>query len=561
MTDTAGPPRPRAAVDREATHLRLLVEAPDGLASTELALRRLVAERLGLDEGTGGWRVSRLFQPFTGPQDDELARFFEITGPVVATPTYPLSKLAFDLARDLTDWGPFIIDPDLPSSAYGFVDERSDPTRGLTAPRTPAVLADTTSHYWALDNIRARAAWALVPPSGGAVRGAGIRIGHPDTGYTLHPELEVSALDLANDRDLIDNDDNALDPLVKRWWFPFDTPGHGTHTGSVIAGRSTGQISGVAPDSTLVPIRTVKTVVQVFDGDIAKAVYYAYQVGCRVISMSLGGIGFIGLQTAIAQAVANGVIVVAAAGQDVGFVVAPAIYPECIGVAASTADDQPWSRSSHGPAVDICAPGENIWVANVNSDVSPPVFDVNQDHNGTSFAAAHMGGVAALWLAHHGYQALINRYGAANLQAVFVQLLKSVGYRRPSGWNTSEYGVGIVDAEALLNAPLPPAPPTPPIRPRMFSAIGRLQTVVPELTREEMTERLVGLFNVNEARLSLQLDRFGRELVYMLSENRELRKQFISGTVAARPTENSNSMLRMRVASAASQSFAENLMG
>jgi hypothetical protein len=553
---------PQTSGDREATHLRLLVEASDGLASTELALRRLVAERLGSDALGREWQVSRLFQPFAGPQDDELARFFEVTGAIVATPTYPLQKLAFDLARGLADGGPYTVDPDLPSSAYGFVDRLIDPTRRLRAqtPGTPEALADTTSQYWALDNIRARAAWALVPPSGGAARGAGIRVGHPDTGYTLHPELEVSALDLANDRDLIDNDDNALDPLVKRWWFPLDTPGHGTHTGSVIAGRSSGQISGVAPESTLVPIRTVKTVVQVFDGDVAKAVYHAYQVGCHVISMSLGGIGFIGLQAAIAQAVANGVIVVAAVGQDVGFVVAPAVYPECIGVAASTADDQPWSRSSHGPAVDICAPGESIWVANVNTDVSPPVFDVNQDHKGTSFAAAHLGGVAALWLAHHGYPALISRYGAANLQAVFMQLLKSAGYRRPPGWNTSEYGAGIVDAEALLNASLPPTAPAPPSMARFFSAIDRLQTVVPELKREELTKRLVELFNVDHARLDMQLDRYGRELVYLLSEDRELREQFISETVQTRLAAPSLPTLRTRIASAASKSLAEEVL-
>ena len=269
---------------------------------------------------------------------------------------------------------------------------------------------------------------------------------------------------------------------MKRWWFPLDTPGHGTHTGSVIAGRDTGPISGVAPLATLVPIRTVKSVVQVFDGDVARAVYYAYQVGCHVISMSLGGIGFFGLQAAITHAVAHGVIVMAAVGQDVGFVVAPANYPECIGVAASTADDEPWSRTSHGPEVDICAPGTNIWLANVNTDVSPPIFDVNQDHNGTSFAVAHLAGVAALWLAHHGYQALIGRYGPAGLQDAFVRLLKSAGHRRPAGWNTSEYGVGIVDAEALLSAALPPVQPLPLSVQNRPSAIEGIQAVVPQLT-------------------------------------------------------------------------------
>jgi hypothetical protein len=76
-----------------------------------------------------------------------------------------------------------------------------------------------------------------------------------------------------------------------------------------------------------------------------------------------------------------------------------------------------------------------------------------------------------------------------------------------------------------------------------------------------MMQRLVGLFNVNEARLNSELDRFGRELVYILSEDRELRERFITGTVATRSAEISDSMLRMCVASAASQSLAESLIG
>ena len=42
----------------------------------------------------------------------------------------------------------------------------------------------------------------------------------------------------------------------------------------------------------------------------------------------------------------------AAAGNQVGFVVAPANYGEVIAVAASNIQDRPWSGSSHGPAVD-----------------------------------------------------------------------------------------------------------------------------------------------------------------------------------------------------------------
>jgi Subtilase family len=553
--------RPPASSDREATPLRLLVEAPDGLASTELALRRFIQERLGLDARGLDWQVDRLFQPTSVREDDELTRFFEITGAVVASPAYPVHRLAFDLARRLSDTGPFAVDPDLPSSAFGYVvqDPGSPPGLPVEAAEGPRALADTSSRFWALDDIRARAAWALPPRPGGASRGAGILVGHPDTGYSLHPELEVGALDLALDRDVIDNDDDARDPLRKRWWFPLDTPGHGTHTGSVIAGRSIGQITGAAPEARLVPIRTIKSVVQVFDGDVAKAVFHAHQVGCHVISMSLGGIGFIGLQAAIAQAVRSGAIVLGAAGNDVGFVVAPAIYPECVGVGASTADGQPWSRSSHGPAVDICAPGESVWAASVNSDVSPPVFDVRQNHHGTSYGTAHLAGVAALWLAHHGHRTLVDAYGEA-LQAVFLELVKSVGHRRPTGWDTGQYGAGIVDAERLLTATLPTPGAVPRLQPRWVSPADRFRSVLPELSPDEADQRVAEIAGVGDAEVERWLNRFGRELVYLLTEDRQLRREFLEGAMTAREVSQPRA-LSLRVASVASRSLADGMRG
>ena len=73
------------------------------------------------------------------------------------------------------------------------------------------------------------------PRPGGAAAGAGILVGHIDTGYTHHDEIYPDALDLTIDRDILDGDDDALDPLIKRWWFPLDNPGHGTGTSCVIA--------------------------------------------------------------------------------------------------------------------------------------------------------------------------------------------------------------------------------------------------------------------------------------------------------------------------------------
>ena len=77
--------------------------------------------------------------------------------------------------------------------------------------------------------MNARAAWAVT-------RGAGVLVGHPDTGYTDSVELDKAAMDLERDRDFVTNDDDARDPMD-----PSEIPeGHGTRTGSVIIGRAGG---------------------------------------------------------------------------------------------------------------------------------------------------------------------------------------------------------------------------------------------------------------------------------------------------------------------------------
>ena len=77
----------------------------------------------------------------------------------------------------------------------------------------------------------------------------------------------------------------------------------------------------------------------------------------------------------------------AAAGNYVGFVTAPASYPECLAVAATNVDDQPWSGSSRGAQVDISAPGQAVWTAATNKGPNGPVYTVEQG-DGTSFAVA-----------------------------------------------------------------------------------------------------------------------------------------------------------------------------
>lgn len=548
--------------DREATFLRLLVEAPSGDDQQEAALRRVVRETLRLDAIGRPWRVARLFEPIGGQVDPALTRFFEVTGYVVATPTYPLQKLGFELAYGLAGRGVGAVQPDLPSGAYA-----PDPAPDL--PAEPGLrAADASSQHlpgtdvptWALDNIRCRDAWTV--PPGSAAMGAGIVIGQPDTGFTDHPELGDNALDLTRDWDLLRDDDDAHDPLERRWWFPLDSPGHGTSTASVIVSREQLRVTGAAPRSTLVPLRTVKSVVQVFDGDVAKAVDRAHRTGCHVISMSLGGVGFFnGLQATIRRAVEDGVIVCAAAGNKVGFVVAPARFPECIAVAATNIQDRPWTGSSRGSEVDVAAPGESVWVADVRLNESPPRYDVSR-HSGTSFAVTLVAATAALWLARHDRDQLIVRYGRNRIQAAFLHLVRTTGHRRPGGWDGDRYGVGIIDAQALLAAPLPAADAVTDApaadAPLVSDPLSKLNGLVPELSREELADRLSGILGVEQGELDEYLERFGAELAYLLSEDATVRRRL----GASEPADAASEMpaLAVELARLASPSLATQIM-
>ena len=293
---------------------------------------------------------------------------------------------------------------------------------------------------------------AMAEMSNATRGGVGISVGQPDSGYTLHPNLGAAGLDLNRDRDVIDGDDDAIDDLIPNPSWPLPNPGHGTRTASVIVGQGTPTegIVGLAGRARLVPIRATESVVQVFDSDVAKAVAHARQVGCHVVSMSLGGKGFFGLKGEIQRAVDAGMIVMAAAGNYVRTVTAPASYDNCLAVAATGPGDTLWVDSSRGISVDVSMPGACVHVAAYN-DMTPVV----RMANGTSYSVAHLAAAAALWLAHHGRQSLINKYGVKRIQAAFLTTLRWPGVCVvPPGWDP-DYGVGRVDLLALLRAPLP----------------------------------------------------------------------------------------------------------
>lgn len=498
--------------------VRLLVQEGD-----RDRLRAAVDRALGpADELGESWVIEPLFPDATDP---ELAATWAVSGAVPAGQAYDPTRVAYDMAAVLARVLDAPVEPDLPSSAYGIepgepeILEALGDTRGVHLPGSDA-------YDWTVEAVRAPDAWRLPPEPGGKAMGEDVLVASIDTGYTDHHEMtDAWSFDL--DWDVIDNDDDARDPLRRRWFGLLDSPGHGTHTASAVASRESGAVLGAAPLATVVPIRAVLSVVQVLDSNVARAVHEAHQRGCHVITMSLGGRGFFGLRAAIRAAVADGVIVMAAAGNKVGIVVAPAVYPDCIAVAASNAEDQPWSGSSRGRnEVDIAAPGESVWVASVDSSVRPPQF-LERRHHGTSFAVATLAGVAALWLGHHGRDRIIEQVGRPNVQRAFRDLLRGPGKRVPSGWD-DRFGAGIVDAAALLAAPLPsPAELTPLELPEEFDPVARLRGVLGDLDRAAVRDTVGQLLNVAPEQVDRLPANAVSELVFRIGEDDELRADLV----------------------------------
>lgn len=268
-------------------------------------------------------------------------------------------------------------------------------------------------------------------------------IGQPDTGITLHEELPATALDLSRSWDFYSKGPGATDPLAQG---PLRSPGHGTGTGSVIIASGEFKLLGSAPSVRLVPLRCIKSVIRFEQSRVAEAVKHAVDKGCHILSMSLGGLPSGALRTAIAHAITQNVIVVAAAGNCVNTVVYPARYGDCIAVAGSNVMDQPWCGSCFGDSVTISAPAEHVWRARPSSPEQPLVAP----GEGTSYATAITAGVAAKWIAKHSHAKLVDiaRRRGVSVQAIFRRALKVSARKDPP--LPRGFGAGILNVPALL---------------------------------------------------------------------------------------------------------------
>ena len=308
----------------------------------------------------------------------------------------------------------------------------------------------TADYLWALKQCNVPAAWEVIENSGKRP-GENVLIGHPDSGFIEHPEMDIERVRIDFDRDFLEEDLETRTEEFKHGL-------HGLATASVIMsgpGGATDMMRGPAEYSELLPLRVTKPGLilpapVLFSGGMRRlrdAVYYAVRHGCQIISISLGGLEHRGLQKAIHHAAEAGVIVCAAAGNKVGFVVSPALYDETIAVAGCRIDGGPWKGSCRGDAVDITAPAESVWRATVSEEG----VRILARGNGTSYATALVAGIAALWRSYHRDE--IESRDPADIPRIFHQLLTKTASNQPK--LRVGFGAGIVDAAALLRERLP----------------------------------------------------------------------------------------------------------
>nr|MDT0659609.1 S8 family peptidase [Micromonospora sp. DSM 115978] len=174
-----------------------------------------------------------------------------------------------------------------------------------------------------------------------------------------------------------------------------DGNGHGTH----VAGTVGGTAYGVAKNVTLVGVRVLNnsgsgTYAQVIAGiDWVTADHDPGELA--VANMSLGGPFDQAVNDAVARSIADGITYGIAAGNSGANACSysPASVPAAITVGATTSTDARASYSNIGSCLDIFAPGSAITSAWIGSDTATRTI------NGTSMAAPHVTGAAALALA------------------------------------------------------------------------------------------------------------------------------------------------------------------
>ncbi len=171
---------------------------------------------------------------------------------------------------------------------------------------------------------------------------------------------------------------------------------HGTGMAGAIAAHA--KLVGVAPKVKLLAVHAFtggKETAQATTFNVLKGLDWAAGKHARIVNMSFAGPPDAMLHAMLAKAHARGIVLIAAVGNagPRSPPLYPAADPEVIGVTATDADDKLLPQANRGSQVAVAAPGVQV--------LEPAPDAAYQITTGTSVAAAHVSGVAALLLARN----------------------------------------------------------------------------------------------------------------------------------------------------------------
>ena len=292
--------------------------------------------------------------------------------------------------------------------------------------------------------------------------GTGVTLCVVDSGINIeHPDL--ANINLIGWKDVI----NTMQT-------PYDDDGHGTAMAGIIV--ADGGLNGVSKNVDLLVAKAIDETGSGTDDGIAEAVNWCTSEGADIISLSLGGAQGFGssiittdsLETAVENAIENGVYVVAAAGNDGGEnddgdVSSPGSVDDVICVGGITRLGNLWVGSSEGDN------NGDIWPLKLprnNPDKKPeivapghevPVLVFNGESwwgwsSGTSASTAWVSGSLALFLEENPEYQRNSDSDSSKVEEIKLLISQNSQMKENQNQHDDKFGYGILRIDLLIES-------------------------------------------------------------------------------------------------------------
>lgn len=334
-----------------------------------------------------------------------------------------------------------------------------------------------------------------------------VRIAHLDTGFDPNHKSIPLYFNHSLQKNFIKGEDehSAIDQESKGI---LKQPGHGTGTLGILAGNYIDHLTGyqdyigAAPFADIIPIRIGKSVIQFKTSSVAKAIRYACNLQCNVISMSMGGMASKLWAERVNEAYESGIVMVTAAGNNfrglpIKELVYPARFERVIAACGITYGNKPYYiRKNKLKVMQGCWGPEELMIyamaaytPNVPWAMLGTTDLFKKQGGGTSSATPQIAGAAALIMEKLADQAFDHPWQKA--EAVRQMLLTTADLK---GNQRLMIGNGVLQAYKALQTKINPqnlkAAPKAKVKAGILQLIfgGRFKNPAQRVEKEEMCE-------------------------------------------------------------------------